>query len=301
VLQPFRLHEPTTPEEASRTLCDLGEDAGVYAGGTELLLAMKQGLLRYPHLVNIKAIGLDRIAYDDVGRCLRIGATATHRNVEHSPIVRSRYPMIAEMEARVANVRVRATGTVGGNLCFAEPHSDVATALLLHDAAVEIHGAEGRRRAPLGEFMVHAYTTCLRPGDIVLEVDVPALPAGAGACYQKVAFLERPSVGVGTALVPTPDGASIAEARVAVGCVGPTPFRVPEAEAALRGASLAEEAAFQTAARDAAQALLARCDPTDDLYGSRAYKRHLAVVLARRTAAGARNQLLAARQHRGGN
>jgi carbon-monoxide dehydrogenase medium subunit len=300
VLQPFRLHEPTTAEEASRTLSDLGEDAGVYAGGTELLLAMKHGLLRYPHLVNIKPIGLDRIGYDDEGRRLRIGATATHRNVEHSPIVRSRFPMIAEMESRVANVRVRATGTVGGNLCFAEPHSDVATALLLYDAAVEIHGVAGRRRVSLAEFLVHAYTTCLRPGDIALQVEVPALPAGAGACYQKVAFLERPSVGVGTALILAPDGASIAEARVAVGCVGPTPFRVPEAEAALRGAPLAAEAAFQTAARDAAQALLARCDPTDDLYGSRAYKRHLAAVLARRTAAEARNQLLA-REHRGGN
>jgi aerobic carbon-monoxide dehydrogenase medium subunit len=300
VLQPFRLHEPTTPEEASRTLSDLGEDAGVYAGGTELLVAMKQGLLRYPHLVNIKPIGLDRIGYDDDARSLRIGATATHRSVERSPIVRSRFPMIAEMEARVANVRVRATGTVGGNLCFAEPHSDVATALLLHDAAVEIHGAAGRRRVPLREFLVDAYTTCLRPGDIVLQIEVPALPAGTRASYQKVAFLERPSVGVGTALIPARDGESIAEARVAVGCVGPTPFRVPEAEAALRGASLAE-AAFQAAAREAAQALLARCDPAGDLYGSRAYKRHLASVLARRTAAEARDRLLAGRAPRGGN
>ena len=300
MLQPFRLHEPTTPEEASRTLSDLGEDAGVYAGGTELLLAMKQGLLRYPHLVNIKPIGLDHIGYDHDARCLRIGATATHRSVEHSPIVRSRFPMIAEMEARVANVRVRATGTLGGNLCFAEPHSDVATALLLHDAAVEIHGEAGRRRVPLAEFLVDAYTTSLRPGDVVLQIEVPALPAGAGACYRKVAFLERPSVGVGTALVPGSDGGSVAEARVAVGCVGPTPFRVPEAEAVLRGAPLAE-AAFQAAVGEAAQALLARCDPAGDLYGSRAYKRHLAAVLARRTAAEARDRLLAGRALRGGN
>jgi len=208
--------------------------------------------------------------------------------------------MIAEMEARVANVRVRATGTVGGNLCFAEPHSDVATALLLHDAAVEIHGAAGRRRVPLAEFLVDAYTTSLRPGDVVLQIEVPALPAGAGACYRKVAFLERPSVGVGTALVPGSDGGSVAEARVAVGCVGPTPFRVPEAEAVLRGAPLAE-AAFQAAVGEAAQALLARCDPAGDLYGSRAYKRHLAAVLARRTAAEARDRLLAGRALRGGN
>ena len=291
MLHTFRLHEPTTPEEASRILSDLGEDAGVYAGGTELLLAMKQGLLRYRHLVNIKPIGLAGIGCDGGSGCLRIGAAATHRSVEHSPVVRSRFPMIAEMEAHVANVRVRATGTVGGNLCFAEPHSDVATVLLLHDAAVRIHGTSGRRRVALAEFLVDAYTTCLVPGDIVLEVEVAPLPAVAGACYQKFAFLERPSVGVGTVLIPTPDRACIAEARLAVGCVGGTPFRVREAEEALRGAPFADDP-FREAVQSAARALRARCDPASDLYGSREYKRHLAGVLARRTAAEARRRLL---------
>jgi carbon-monoxide dehydrogenase medium subunit len=144
----------------------------------------------------------------------------------------------------------------------------------------------------MADFLVDAYTTCLRPGDVVLEVEIPQVPAGAGASYTKFAFLERPSVGVGTVIVPTPDRASVAEARIAVGCVGATPFRVPEAEAHLRGAPLAE-APFERAVRAAAQALLTRCDPTDDLYGSREYKRHLVGVFARRTAAAARDRLLA--------
>lgn len=292
MLHPFRLHEPTTAEEASRLLCDLGEDAAVYAGGTELLLAMKQGLLRYAHLVNIKPLGLSGITYDEAAGLLRIGATATHRSVEHSAVVHSRVPMIAEMEAHVANVRVRATGTVGGNLCFAEPHSDVATVLLLYNATVRIHGTSGPRTVPVSEFLVDSYTTCLLPGDIMVEVEVPRLPVGAGACYRKFAFLERPSVGVGTVIVPTRDRAAIAEARVAVGCVGATPYRVAEAENDLRGVSLASTA-FEHAVRSAARALAARSDPTEDLYGSREYKRHLVGVLARRTAMAARAHVLA--------
>jgi aerobic carbon-monoxide dehydrogenase medium subunit len=292
VLHPFRLHEPTTAEEASRLLYDLGEDAAVYAGGTELLLAMKQGVLRYAHLVNIKHIGLSAIYYDEATGCLRIGATATHRSVEHSAVVQSDFPMIADMEAHVANVRVRATGTVGGNLCFAEPHSDLATVLLLYDAAVRIHGTSGQRTVPVSEFLVDSYTTCLRPGDIMVEVEAPRLPVGAGACYRKFAFLERPSVGVGIVIVPTRDRAAIADARVAVGCVGATSFRVAEAEHILRGVSLAA-ATFEQAVRSAARALVTRCDPIEDLYGSREYKRHLAGVLARRTAMAAREHLLA--------
>jgi carbon-monoxide dehydrogenase medium subunit len=292
MLRPFRLHEPETAEEACALLCDLGEDAAVYAGGTELLLAMKEGLLRYAHLVNIKPLGLSGIADDEPAGCLRLGAAATHRSLEQSPAVRRRAPLLAEVEARVANARVRAVGTIGGNLCFAEPHSDVATVLLLYGAAVAVQGPSARRRVPVGEFLIDAFTTCLQPGEIAVEVAVPPLPPGAGAAYQKFAFLERPSVGAGAVLVPGADGAAIAEARVAVGCVAGTPFRVPEAEAALRGAPL-REGPFHARAAEAAEAVRRRCDPPDDLYGSGEYKRHLAGVLVRRALALARERVRA--------
>lgn len=291
MLRPFQLHEPATVEEASGLLGRLGDEGRIYAGGTELLLAMKQGLLRYPHLVNIKRIGLDGLAFDEVAGRLRLGATATHRAVERSDLVGRRYPMLAAMERHLANVRVRAVGTVGGNLSFAEPHSDLATVLLLYGATVTIGGTSGRRAIGVAELLVDAYSTSLAPDELLLEIDVPVLPAGAGADYRKFAFFERPSVGVGAVLSPGAGGA-IGEARVAVGCVGPVPRRVPEAEVALAGVSL-RDGAFDRAAGAAAEAVRRACDPVDDLYGSADYKRHLAGVFTERALAAARDQVLA--------
>jgi aerobic carbon-monoxide dehydrogenase medium subunit len=292
VLQPFQLHEPTTVAEASSLLRRLGDDARIYAGGTELLLAMKQGLLRYQHLVNIKPIGLDGVAFDEAGGRLRLGATATHRAVERSDVIGRRYPMLAMMERHLANVRVRAVGTVGGNLSFAEPHSDLATVLLLYDATVTIGGAAGRRTIGIADLLLDAYTTALAADELLLEIDVPALPAGAGAAYQKFAFFERPSVGVGAVLIPSAEGAGVGEARLAVGCVGPVPRRVADAERVLAGVPL-RRAAFERAAAEAADAVRRACDPVDDLYGSADYKRHLAGVFTERTLSAAREHVLA--------
>jgi carbon-monoxide dehydrogenase medium subunit len=290
VLQPFQLHEPHTVSDASRLLAELGEDARAYAGGTELLLAMKQGLLRYGHLVNIKPLGLAGIRFDDKRRRLQIGATTTHRAVEHSDIVATHAPMLATMERRLANVRVRAVGTIGGNLCFAEPHSDLATVLLLHNATATAGSVRGERALSVTELLRDAYTTCLAPDELLLEIEVPELPPGAGASYEKVAFLERPSVGVGTVIRAASDGSAIAEARVAVGCVGPLPLRASEAERVLTGAPLRGRA-FDQALDAAIEAVGRVCDPVDDLYGSAQYKRHLAAVLMRRTVIAARDHL----------
>src|SRR5437667_9923681 len=122
-LRRFEIHQPSTVAEAAEMLVHFGEDAALYAGGTELLLAMKHDVLRYKHLIDVKVIpGLDSIELHD--GMIRIGATATHRNIERSALLRSRLPAFATMESPVANVRVRNTGTLGGNLCFAEPHPD---------------------------------------------------------------------------------------------------------------------------------------------------------------------------------
>ena len=122
MLRPFKLHEPTSVHDAVSLLGQYGEEAKVYCGGTELLLAMKEGLLRYNHLVNIKTIpGLDEIAYDHDSGMLSIGATVTHGALECSSEIQSHFPMIAQAEGNVANVRVRNVGTIGGNLCFSTP------------------------------------------------------------------------------------------------------------------------------------------------------------------------------------
>ena len=128
-------------------LAELGEDAAVYAGGTELLLLMKLGLLRPKHLVDVKRIaGFTEIADGDR---LTIGAAVTHRAIEQSALVRARCPLVGAVARHVANVRVRNVGTLGGNLSFADPHSDPATLLLTLDASVELRSPRGRREHAL--------------------------------------------------------------------------------------------------------------------------------------------------------
>lgn len=292
MLPPFKLHNPGGLASAQRLLAELDGEAGVYAGGTELLLAMKQGFLSYEHLINIKKLPLDYIAYDEEAGQLRIGVTTTHRSVEQSDVVRTHFPLLASVESQVANVRVRAVGTVGGNLCFAEPRSDLGAALLLYGASVNIFGAGGERTVPIDEFFVDAYTTCLEPGDILCEVTVPRLPAPSGAAYCKFAFQERPLVGVGVVLVGDGNRERVEQARVVIGSVGPRPVRVAAAEEAFAGVSLTDGDRFAEAAAEAARRAREASDAMDDFHGSADYKETLVEVLVRRCADGARAELL---------
>jgi carbon-monoxide dehydrogenase medium subunit len=135
-LPPFELHRPTTVEEATELASRYGEDAAFYCGGTELLLLLKLGFASFGHLVDLKRIEeLAGVRVENGG--LVIGATVTHRALERSELVEERLPALAAMERRVANVRVRQVGTLGGNLCFSDPHSDPSTFLLAADAEVE--------------------------------------------------------------------------------------------------------------------------------------------------------------------
>ena len=130
MLRRFRLEEPESVQDASQLLARFGDSAKVYAGGTELLLVMKEGLAHYERLINVKKIrNLDGVKLDN--GLIAIGALSTHRQLSVSPILRQHLPAFVQMEANVANIRVREVGTIGGNLCFAEPHADPGTLLLV--------------------------------------------------------------------------------------------------------------------------------------------------------------------------
>ena len=284
MLAPFAIHQPSTPDEAARLRARYGQAAAVYAGGTELVPLMKEGLGSYAHLIDVKAIsGFRDVRFDGDGRTLSIGAAVTHRQLERSPLVRQRFPLLAEMERQVANPRVRAVGTLGGNLCFGDPHSDPATALLVHDAVVVLEGARGVRRLALGEFMTGPYETALADDEILTGVDAPTPPPRAVGAYLKFGVHERPTVAVAVLIVPAERPATVREARVAVGCVGPVATRIRPLEAELRGVSLATLAAGFEGADRAGDAL----DAVTDLHGSADYKRHVASVLVRRALAAA--------------
>ncbi len=275
-LPPFDLHRARSVEEAGELLDRYGDDAALYCGGTELLLLLKLGFAAYGHLVDIKAIDeLGGIGRDD--GMLVIGATATHREIERSPLVLEALPALAAMERRVANIRVRNVGTLGGNLCFSDPHSDPATFLLALDAQVECRrGASAVRRLPIRQFLAGPYQTALEPGELLASILVPVPPPGARVVHRKLAFQERPAVTV-SCLARVENGA-FAEARVAVGSVGAVAVRAPEAERALAGRSTADEAALVEAGELAADA----ARPVEDANGSVEYKANLVRVLVQR-------------------
>ena len=281
MLRPFALHRPVSAEEACGLLSRLGEDAVPYAGGTELLLLMKEGLLRPRHLVDVKRIpGLDAIV--DGGADVTIGAVVTHRAVERSAAVRARCPVLAAVARHVANIRVRNVGTVGGNLAFADPHSDLATLFLALDARVQLASPRGRRELSLDDFVRGPWETARAADELLTSVTLTPWPERTAAAYVKFGVHERPTLGVAVALrlEPAANGAaSVAEARLAIGCVDPRPARVPAAEARLRGWPVAdlEDSVAEVGARAAASV-----DPADDLYGSADYKREMVAVFTRR-------------------
>ena len=237
---------------------------------------MKQGGLRYGHLVDLKTIdGLSAIQRRDGD--IWIGALATHLAIERSSLIASELPILVSLEHRVANVRVRATGTLGGNLCFAEPHSDPATLLQCLDATLVLSGPEGRRDLAPAEFVRGPYETALQAGELLEAIILHPLKATQRAAYQKFQVHEYPLLGLAV-VVDMPDSQTVTEARVAVGSVSPTPRRGPAAEAMLLG-----DYREVTHRLDAAGAALAdAAELIDDNEGSAEYKRHLIGVLLRR-------------------
>jgi carbon-monoxide dehydrogenase medium subunit len=289
VIPRFSLVRPTTLSEAFAAHAAAGGESAYLAGGTELLQVMKMGFAQFETLIDLKGIrelgGIERLA-DGV---LRIGAGTTHRTIERSRIVREALPAMVALESRVANVRVRNTGTIGGNLAFAEPHSDPATFLLACDAEVELAGPAGTRRLGIGEFVLGPLSTAREPEEIIVAIHVPPAGPGEGRAYDKIAFFERPAASVAVRL-GVGDGA-IQSATVAVGSLTEVPTLVPAAAAALIGV----EAIAQTLVALTATAAEAfgTLDIVADLNGSAEYKRHLAGVLLGRAAGAALAEAIA--------
>jgi len=276
MLSRFVIHEPATVEEASALLAAHGPEAAIYAGGTELLVVMKERLAHFPHLVNIKTIpGLTGISLDTSGASITIGPLATHRAIERSPLVRERAPLLADLEAHVANVRVRAAGTIGGNLCFAEPHSDPATLLVAWGAMLTLTSARDSRALAAEDFFLGMLETARWHDEILTGIHVPLLLPDAVSTYECFKTHERPTATAAVMLRLAAD--EIVEARIVAGSVGPRPMRLPLAEEMLLG-QRPVGALFASAAERARDEV----DVTEDAFESSDYKRHLVRVLTER-------------------
>jgi aerobic carbon-monoxide dehydrogenase medium subunit len=276
-LTPFRLHRPSTVEEATELLTELGSDAVPYCGGTELLLVAKLGLTAFTDLVDLKRI--EELGGIEANGELRIGAASTHREIEHFPSIRERWPSLAAMEHNVANLRVRNVGTIGGNLCFADPHSDPATYLIAAEGSVTTRqGGETPQRIGIEQFTRGPYRTVLAPGELLIAVHVPPLAPGSALVHKKMSFRERPAITL-AANVTVRDG-MIERARLAVGSIGVLAQRLTGAEACLHGLDATDPElpqlgpCLEVAAREA--------EPVQDANGSIEYKRQLVRVMVGR-------------------
>lgn len=280
-MREFDYLEPATVAEASRMLADLGDEVRVIAGGTALMLAMRQRMLAPTHLISVAKIERLRGIDFDAAQGLRIGALARHSDIARSPLVHQHAPVLASMAARVANPQVRNQGTIGGNLCYGDPSTDPPGCLMALGARVVLGSARGERVLSMQEFLVDYFVTALEPDELVLEVRVPPLAAGALGVYTRTlrtAAEHRPLVNV--AFVARREGARCHAPRLVVGASTPVATRLPRAEILLDGQVVTPALATQAAAVAAED-----INPVEDLRGSAEFRREMVRVSVRRTVA----------------
>lgn len=270
--------DATTVSEAISFLAEHGDEAKVLAGGQSLLVLMKQGLVAPGYIVNIKGVeALKGIGPLSDGS-LRIGALVPHNELLNSPVIRERYPVLAEMAIKVGSVQVRNLGTIGGNLSHGEPAADPPPVFLALDARVKLLGPKGERVLALTNFFTDFYQTVIAPDELLTEVLVPALPKGAGGAYFK--FARKKAVAfamVSVAAMAQVSNGVMKEVRLGLGGVGPTPIRPREAEEVLKGKALSE-----ARLEEAARAVMNVVRPVTDVHASAEYKREMAGVFTKR-------------------
>jgi aerobic carbon-monoxide dehydrogenase medium subunit len=275
----FDYLEPSSLDETFTLLDQHGDSARVIAGGTSLIIWMRQRLLMPKVVISVARIpNFGTITFDEHDG-LRIGAGARHRDIELSPIVKQRYPLLHETFRKVAQPRIRNMGTIGGNLAGGDPLTDPGASLIALDAEVTLASSHGQRNMPLEEFFVDYYQTALNPGELLTEIRVPP-PERPG--WSHIKFTPRSiedfaTVGVALTL-RTKDG-TCEDVRLGLNSVAPTILRAKQAERALLGKAIND-----AALRNMGEVAATEVDPMDDNRGSADYKREMVKVLVRRAA-----------------
>ena len=285
----FVLLQPETVEEASAMLAD-HEDSRVIAGGTALVLLMKEGLLQPTHLVALRRVPrLDLMEQRD--GVLFLGGLVTQHTLEISPRVRRDVPVLAEAAAKVGNIRIRAVSTVGGSLCEGDYQSDLSPTLVCLGARVRVHGPEGVRTVPVLDFLRDTYEVDLARGELVTGIEVPLPRPNAAAAYVKHVtgpITDRPCVGV-AAVVAVDAAGNCEDLRVALSSVqgvSSRPLLVDAAAVGITGRRL-DDAAIDAVADCAYR----RADPPSDLRASAWYRKEMTRVFVRRALGAARARL----------
>lgn len=282
-MQPFRYIRAQNVEHAATLLQQQDGRARILAGGTDLIVALRERRIAAELIIDIKGVPeVDELTYD-AHDGLRLGAAVPcHRIYRHADVLRH-YPGIVDAASLIGGVQIQGRASLGGNLCNASPAADSIPALIVHSAVCDIALPQTRRRVPVEEFCVAPGKTVLGRGEFLASLHLPSPPPGFGAAYLR--FIPRNEmdiavVGVGASVQLDADRRHIVAARIALGAVAPTPLFVPEAGAALLGA-VPDDAVFARAA-ELAQAA---ARPITDMRGTAEFRRHLVGVLTRRALA----------------
>ena len=278
----FELLEPESLEEALAMMAREGEDVPLMAGGVAMMILIKQRITRPKRIISLRKLDeLRNLTYEE-GTGLRIGALVTHRVIEKSPLVKERCSVLAEAEHDVANVRIRNMGTLGGELCHGDPHSDPAPVLVGLGASIRCAGPGAvlsQRTVPIDQFFVDYLETALKPGELATEVIIPDVPKGLRATYLKhttSTSTDWPALGV-AAFVEGGANGEVTDLRVVMGSVEATTREVPGVAELARGKK-GGNAFF----KEMGEHVASQIKPMDDGRASPWYKKELTKVYVRR-------------------
>lgn len=287
MIKEFKYFAPKTVRQTLSLLSRHKDEARVIAGGQSLLILMKDRLISPAYLIDIKAIpALNYIKYDK-SEGLRIGALTSHRSIEFSPLVQQRFAVLSEMERSLASIQTRNWGTIGGNLCQADPAGDPAPVLIALDSVLALRSLKRVRTVAVEDFFTGYLETVLEPDEMVTEIQVPNPLPRTGTAYSKIS-LQDGDFALVSAAVSITLGArnnTCQNARIALGAAGPVPIRAVKAERVLVGKEITDsllEKAGQVASEE--------IEPRADVHATEEYRKDVAKVLVKRVGLEALNR-----------
>jgi carbon-monoxide dehydrogenase medium subunit len=277
-LHAINYEAPITLAQAVSILKAHGENARPFCGGTDIIIQLRAGVRRTEHLVDVKKIKELQTLSFDAKKGLRLGAAVPCIEISESDVMRRHYPGLTEAAHLIGSLQIQNRASVGGNLCNGSPAADTTPALIALGARARVVGPNGEREVPVEAFVVSPGRTVLKPGELLVELLVPAPAPHSSDAYLR--FIPRNEmdiavVGVGASL--TLDGDKVKAARIALGAVGPTPILASKAAGAITGKKL-DAASLEAAGHAASDA----CSPIDDMRGTAEFRLHIAAVLTRR-------------------
>lgn len=279
MIRDFEYFSPKSLKEALTLLDKYGDECKVIAGGQSLLILMRQRLVMPEYLVDIKGISELNYIKADAKDGLRIGALTTHRAIEKSPAMKNGFSVLAEMERRLASIQTRNWGTIGGNLCHADPTGDPAPVLIALNATLSTASLRGKRNMAVEDFCLDYFETALEPGELLTEIQVPAVPPHTGTAYTKFNIIENDMATVGVAVsITLGSGEDMCQdTRIVLGACAPIPMRAKQAEEVLRDKKVTD-----SLLREAGEIASTEVEPISDILASEEYRRELVKVLVKR-------------------